>query len=244
MSTRADTVRRCPVCGTDNPPLNVTCSNCGGYIRERIASLHLFQTLGMLIETPTTAMQRIIVARQKNYSIVLQMMFGLAYTAFVFWFANIGLLINDLQIILLFILILGPVTGIVIVSVLAIFTTLGVRVRHTRVEVRDVRAVLSYATFPIIMSVMFIFPVEVGVFGMYLFTGTPSPFSINPLVYVLFLGLDGVLIIWSLLLVFIGIRTLSGSIATALFIKGIILLGALLPAIAVNSIILLYASLT
>jgi hypothetical protein len=244
MSTGTDTVRRCPVCGTDNPPLNITCSSCGGYIRDRIASLHLFQTLGMLIETPATAMQRIIVAQQKNYSIVLQMMFGLAYTAFVFWYANIGLLINDLQIILLLILILGPLTGIIIVSVLAIFISLGVRLRHTRVDVRDMRAVLSYATFPIIMSVVFIFPVEVGVFGMYLFTETPSPFSINPLVYMLFLGLDGVLIIWSLGLVFIGLRVLSGSIATALLLQGIILIGTLVPVIAINSVIVLYVGLT
>lgn len=240
MSQRKVDVRICPVCNTRNSVLKVTCVSCGGYIQDRITSLHLFETLWMLIESPATAMQRIVVAQQKNYVFPLQMLFGLAYVSFVFWYANIGLLIKDLQVILALVLILGPITGIVIIMLLSLVAFISFQIRNLSLNYRDVRAVISYAGFPVILSVLFIFPVEVGIFGMYLFTNEPSPFSINPVVWGIIAGLDGILIVWSIVLVYIGFRVLTGISVTALLVIVLTILAALLPVIAINSIVSLY----
>lgn len=243
MSVNKEHITICPVCKTENSRLSLTCISCGGYIQDRVASLHLFQTLWMLIETPFSAMHRIIVAQQKNYIYLLQMMFGIAYVAFVFWFSNIGILIDDLQTILVLILVLGPVTGIVVVTVLSMITTAVLRVRDRTMQYRDIRAVLSYACFPVIVSVVFIFPVEVGLFGMQLFTGDPSPFEFNPVLYSIILGLDAVFIIWSILLLYIGVRVITGISGVALVVSLVIIVASLLPVFAVSSIISLYGAL-
>lgn len=237
MNRYKDDTKICPVCKTENPPLKVTCRSCGGYIRERVASLNLFETLWLVIESPATAMQRIIVAQQKNYIIPIQMIFGFAYIAFIFWASNVGLLIDNLQVILLLIIVLGPVTGIVTIMLFSMVVSVCLRLMKTNVGYRDVRAVASYSGFPIILSVLFIFPVEVGLFGMNLFTGEPSPFSINPVVYSMVIGLDVVLILWSVIVLLIGLKILSGRVSLAIAATAAVIVTALLPLIAFNSIV-------
>ncbi len=233
-------LQKCPVCKTENPKLNVTCSSCGGYIQDSVASLDLFHTLWMLIESPATAMQRIILAQQKNYIYLLQILFGFAYVSFIFWFANIGLLIDDLQVILALILLLGPFAGITLILVLSIFAMLLIRIQNISISYRNVRAIISYAGFPIIVSVVFVFPAEIGIFGMYLFTNDPSPFTVNPLVYGMILGLDVLFIFWSIALLFIALKVLSGRIKPAVAVTIILIIIALLPVIAITSIVSLY----
>ncbi len=230
----------CPVCKTENPSLIITCRSCGGYLRDRIASLHLFETLWLLIESPATAMQRIIIAQQKNYVFPIQMLFGFAYVALLFWLSNIGLLIDNLQVILLLIILLGPVAGIVVIMFLSMVVSVCLRLYRSSINFRDIRAVVSYSSFPIILSVLFIFPVEVGIFGMYLFTNEPSPFSLNPVVYSMVIGLDSVLIVWSIVLLIIGLKILSERMKVVLTTTLMVIVAALLPTIAFYSIVSTY----
>jgi len=167
-------------------------------------------------------------------------MFGFAYVAFIFWYVHIGLVIDILQILLFLILLTGPITGIIVVMALSLVAFLGLRMQKMSVKYRDISAVVSYAGFPIILSILFIFPVEVGIFGMYLFTNEPSPFSINPVVYSLLIGLDALLVIWSLVILFIGLRIISGSIIRSLTIGILVIISAILPVIAVYSFISIY----
>ena len=185
-------------------------------------------------------MQRIILAQQKNYIYLLQALFGFAYVSFIFWFANIGVLIDNLQVILALVLVLGPAAGIITVMVLSIFAMLTLRMMKIPVSYRNVRAVLSYAGFPIIVSVVFIFPAEVGIFGMYLFTNEPSPFTINPLVYGMILGLDALFIFWTIALLITGTKILSGKTGAALLITVIVIIIALLPVMAIASLVSMY----
>lgn len=243
MNRQNTDIKICQVCKSENPSLTVTCASCGAYIRDRVPGLHLFETLWMLIESPHSAMQRIILAQQKNYVFLLQIMFGFAYVAFIFWYVHIGLVIDNLQILLFLILVTGPITGIIVVMALSLVAFLGLRVQKMSVKYRDINAIVSYASFPIILSIVFIFPVEVGIFGMYLFTNEPSPFSINPLAYSLVIGLDVLLVIWSLVILFIGLRIISGSIIRLLIIWILVIVSALLPVIAVYSFITIYYGL-
>jgi len=232
--------RKCPVCQTDNPNLQLTCSRCGGYIQDRIASLDLFKTLWMLIESPSEAMKRIILAEQKNYIFLLQILLGCAYVSFIFWVANLGLEIENLQMILVLIIALGPVAGIVVVMVLSLFGTLLLRSLKVQVAYRDMRAIVSYAGFPIIISFVIIFPVEVGLFGMYLFTSDPSPYSFAPVIYTTILGLDALFILWSVYLLGVGLIVVSQRIIPVLVSSVIMIITALLPVIAIYSILTIY----
>jgi hypothetical protein len=231
MNRQKTDIKICQVCKSENPLLTITCQSCGAYIRDRVPGLHLFETLWMLIEFPYQAMQRIVLAQQKNYVFPIQMMFGFAYVTFIFWVVNIGLVIENLQSILFLILVIGPITGLMILITLSLVTFFFFRVQKVHVKYRDINAVLSYSVFPIILSIVFIFPVEVAIFGMYLFTNEPSPFSINPMVYTLVIGLDFVFIIWSLGILFIGLRVISGSIIRTIGAEAIIIILIILPVI-------------
>jgi predicted nucleic acid-binding Zn ribbon protein len=202
--------RVCPVCGTCNPDLAVTCASCGGFLRDRVRSFHLFETLWMLIEVPPRAMQRIIVAERKNYSLLMQTLFGFAYAAFVCRFAGAGRAIENLQTLLAVILAAGPPAGIIMVTAISGVSAAVLKLFRQSASFRNVRAVLSYAALPIALSAIFVFPVQVGLFGIHLFGLHPSPMVTEPGVYSVMMSLDAVLAGWSLILAYIGLRILTG----------------------------------
>jgi hypothetical protein len=61
---------------------------------------------------------------------------------------------------------------------------------------------------PAILSAVFILPIEFLTFGIYFFTSNPSPYTIKPASYILLLCLDGLFALWSIVLLFIGIKVL------------------------------------
>jgi hypothetical protein len=66
--------------------------------------------------------------------------------------------------------------------------------------------VLGYSMTPIGFSLVFILPIELMTFGMYLFTGNPHPYVIKPVSYVLLLGFDALIAVWTLALAVVGTR--------------------------------------
>jgi hypothetical protein len=201
---------RCPVCKSQNPHLSVVCGACGSYLRETVRSLNLFETAWNLLETPFHTMQRILLSGQKNYVWLLQALFGCAYVSFVLWILRLGNQIDELVVLLMIVPLIGPFIGGLIINIIALGgkITLGERI----VGFRDIRAIISYASIPVILSFLVIFPVRVGIFGMYLFTGDPSPMLLKPLIYSFIQIVDGILIGFSLYLAVTGMRAagLSG----------------------------------
>jgi hypothetical protein len=172
--------------------------------------LNLFETAWNLVETPFQTMQRILLSAHKNYIWLLQGLFGCAYLSFMLWILKLGNQIDELLVLLIMVPVIGPFLGGLIINLVALGGKITLRQRIIRF--RDVRAVISYASIPVIVSFLVIFPVRVGLFGMYLFTGDPSPMLLKPLIYPFILLVDGLLIGFSLLLAVTGMRAagLSG----------------------------------
>jgi hypothetical protein len=199
--------RVCPVCKNENPYLSIVCGACGSYLRESVRSLDLFQTVWNLVESPHETLQRIVIANQKNYSWLLQVLFGCTYVSFLFWGMKIGIVINDLILILVLIMVIGPVIGIMVINMIALIGK--ICIGSSIIRFRDIRALLSYSSMPLIISFLILFPVEVGIFGMYLFTESPSPMLLKPVIYIFLLVLDGLLIGWTLFLFGTGMRVVG-----------------------------------
>ncbi len=195
----------CPVCQTQSGMLATVCPVCGSYLRDPVHTLNLFETGWMLIESPGQAMQRILRAHHKNYNWMLQVMGGCAYTVVGLWLVMIGKAIDDLFHILAIIVIAGPVIGIIITNFLAV--VLNLILKNPNVTVRDMRALLSYAAIPLAVSFLTVFPIEIAVFGQYYFSDNPSPMVMQPAVYMTMLIVKGILLIWSVYLLFTGFRT-------------------------------------
>jgi hypothetical protein len=57
---------------------------------------------------------------------------------------------------------------------------------------------------PVVFLLVIVYPLEFGVFGQYLFDHNPPPSALQPVAYVIFLALNGLGILWAVVLYGIG----------------------------------------
>ncbi|MBP1655504.1 MAG: hypothetical protein H6Q31_105 [Bacteroidetes bacterium] len=203
-------MKRCPTCGTENDEFAVVCVSCKGFIQSKVDTLDLFHTIWGLFESPAETFRRIGLARVKNYVILLTIGFGIALAYMLFWNANFGVAAPNLTTIIGLGLLVGPVLGLLVVGTLALLVTLVAPKLGGSLKFRNGFAVLAYAAVPVVMTLVVVFPIELGVFGIYLFDNNPPPIVLNPVAFIVLTGIDGVAACWSLVLSGIGIRVVAG----------------------------------
>ncbi|MEW6511904.1 MAG: YIP1 family protein [Bacteroidota bacterium] len=196
----------CTVCGAENDALAVVCTSCKSYLQGKVDTLNLFETLWGLMETPEKTFHRIALARYKNYTILLNSLFGCALVFGVIWSKTLGSAFANLATLLGTGIVLGPPAGVIVAALLAVFARGAGRAMGGHGTIRNVYAVIAYAAAPVAYSLVLVFPVEIAVFGMYLFGNNPSPMVINPALYIVLIGLDGAAVIWSWFLLGVGVR--------------------------------------
>ncbi len=206
----AGLTRACPVCGTQNDDLAVVCSSCKGYVQAKVGTLDLFQTIWGLMESPSATFRRIALAGTKNYVLALTALFGVALVYALLWHASYGVIEPGLLTIIGIGLLAGPAIGGILFFVLARVLSVVTPAVGRKVSARNAFALLAYGVVPIVLSLVIIFPIEIAVFGIYLFDPNPPPIVLNPMAYIVLIGLDGIAAIWSAALIAIGIRVMAG----------------------------------
>jgi len=215
---------QCSVCGTQNDDLALLCKNCKSYLQTKVDTLDLFGTIWMLVEAPGRAMKRIVMARSKNYVYFLSALFGIALVYTVMWYRNFGKVFKDLFYLLLAGFLAGPFAGILFLLICSLVLTAFARILRGKASVRNTMAVLAYSTVPIVLSLIFILPVEVAVFGLSFFDNNPSPLVLKPVEYIIVIGLDILATIWSWILLIEGIVVANGFTRLRSALAGLIVL--------------------
>lgn len=202
----------CKSCNTENPFYALNCSKCKAYLRERIYNIDFWAVSLSLIDTPSNAFKKIIHSEHKNFiflivilaaikffilSIFLQEYFTKSEHVFRYLSTNL------LDFAVLFFVFLLLISLIITYSGL-IF---GLKTRF-----KDNLAITIYSLMPYVVGLILLFPVELIVFGQYLFSTNPSPFQIKPTLAYMLLAIEGILILWSLLLSGIALIAQSKSI--------------------------------
>lgn len=200
----------CPLCGTRNSDLTTVCHSCRGFLQGKVDALDLFSTVWMLIETPTRALRRIAISRHKNYTVVLSGLFGIAWSFALYWLLSASDAIGNLFILLSMAILAGPPIGVVLVMLMAFGMVSAAKIVKAEGGVKNSFAVIAYSMVPVVLSMLFVLPVALGVFGSFLFGTNPPPSLLNGPIYYVILGLFGASILWALQLM---IR--AGAIATA-----------------------------
>jgi hypothetical protein len=199
----------CSVCRTKNGDLRVVCSHCGGYLQARVQTLDLFETLWMLIESPHRAFKRICLSEQKNYIHFLAAVCGVDFVLCFLWYVRGGWLFEyNLQVLILALTLSGPIAGILLLYIGTGVHYLLARVMKSRPGFREVKAILAYAMVPLMFASVFLVPLELGLFGLSFFTRNPSPMVLKPGSYIVLLGMNGLTIVWTYILLVIGTRVL------------------------------------
>jgi len=216
------------VCGTENDDLAVVCTSCKGYIQAKVDTLDLFHTMWGLMESPSTTFRRIALAGTKNYAILLTVAFGVAMAYGLLWHGNYGVREPQLTTILGMGLLAGPVLGVIAFVVLSRLIRLLSPLGGRKISARNGFALLAYSGVPVVMTLVVLFPIEIAVFGVYLFDVNPPPLVLNPLAYIVLVGLDGIAAVWSAVLLGIGIRVMAGSRGWFAALLAVICVAALL----------------
>ncbi len=201
---------KCSVCNTENDDLAVICVSCKSYIQAKVDNINLFETIWRLIESPRSAFKRIVLSKHKNYVMLLSCILGLAIIYTIFWYKNLGRNFSNLATLVGTGALVGPPLGILFVVVFSLVLRRIARVIGGKATVKTTYAVVSYASVPIVLSFVLVFPLELALFGMYFFDNNPPPLVINPVGYVTLLGLDAVTVAWSWFLLIEGSIVANG----------------------------------
>ncbi len=198
----------CPVCATPNHHLNIVCSSCGGFVQGRVDNLDLFSTIWKLIERPRAAFLAIALARYKNYSTIVSAVGGIGMVFAFFWFIKAGDFTSSAFNLLLGGFVAGPPAGVLLIATVSLFAAALIRSTGTPVRFRNLYAVLSYSLVPVLLSVVFVLPLEIFTFGRYFFSLNPPPWLLKPVSYYIFLSLGALVAGWTVFLAVTGMKVL------------------------------------
>jgi len=205
-------VVRCPKCGTENPFYKLTCLNCKNYLREKVYNLDLWKLTGLLIENPAGAFKLIIHSEHKNFIIFITVLFSIKTFINSRFFSFIDSGNSLLKINMGLELLITLAASIIVIFIYSILVTLINKIGGLKTRIRDNHAILSYSLIPYLFALIVLFPIEIIIFGDYLFSNNPSPFIIKPAIAYILLGFEVSLILWGIFLTITGIYTVSKNI--------------------------------
>ena len=207
----------CPNCDSENPFFNYVCSNCRTYLRDRVYNLDLWSTISSIIESPSKAFKKIILSEHKNFIFFILLFIGSKFliNARFISMISLGEFQSTIGLQYSYLLILG-VTLIYYILFSILYPLLG-KSFEIHLRFKDTFALVIYSQIPYLFGLIILFGLELVIFGDYLFSKNPSPFTIKGSLSYLFLGLEIALVLWSLFLLFKAFLTQSNKLIFSIF---------------------------
>ncbi len=186
----------CPKCHTLNPQYRYVCSNCKTYIRERVFNIDFWKTFWKTFESPVKSFNEIIHSEHKNYLsfilFIVSLKFSLNSLVLTNLFRKQYNLTDDILINIFYL----TATYFAIFVLYSFLIKYILKVFNIKSRFLDNLAIFTYSQVPLLFSLFFIFPVQLGVFGMHWLIGNPEPYMLkNTIAYMLY-GLDGLFLVW------------------------------------------------
>ncbi len=211
-------IQICDNCQKENPLYRETCLECGYYLRKKEPNIDLWSTVWKLFENPKKAIKNIIFAEHKNFVVFLLLLFSVKlYSLFVITKYNLNPLSEEITNSFLnaVILIVSFTILIIIFSWLITFIlNIG---NKGIVRFKDNIAIITYSFIPIIIISIILLPIEYGIFGKQWFSSNPSPIVVKKNAAYLLYGIESVMILWSVVILYIALFLQSNSKIKALF---------------------------
>jgi hypothetical protein len=198
----------CPVCKSPNHHLAIVCVSCHGFLQGRTENLDLFSTAWEVIDRPKRALRTIAVARHKNYALFLSGTAGIAMAFAIFWLVKAGEYAGSLLTLLAAGFAVGPPLGVILILAVSMLAWGMAKLLSVRLTLRNTFAVFAYSLVPVVLSLICVLPIEILTFGLFFFTRNPSPAVLKPTSYDVLLALDGLFLVWTLVLQHLGLRVL------------------------------------
>lgn len=167
----------CPNCKSDNPYFKLNCSVCDYFLRDKIPNINLGEIILLLIESPKTAFEKIILSENKNYVFALFIFLAVRFLILSRFISVPSLTQNsDFNYLLTFIFFLT--SSAIVIIILSYLNNLMIKKIVTYTRIKDVFSVIIYSFLPSVIALFLLFPIELAVYGKYLFSNNPYPYSI------------------------------------------------------------------
>ena len=190
----------CKKCSIINPLYTSICENCGAFLRERVVNIDLFKTTGQLIEDTRLAFKQILFAENKNFIIFITIFLAIKNLILARFFSVPELGVEGVRISFVVSYLITLAFTLVLFGGFAAIQKFLYNQLHINVRYKDIYALDIYSFIPLILSLIFIFPVELVVLGGDIFSNNPNPFQIKPTVAYILGGFEILLFVWSILL--------------------------------------------
>jgi hypothetical protein len=169
-------------------------------------------------------------AEHKNYALFLYTLSGIAITFTGLWYFRLGERFDNILVLIFLGILIGIPFGIVLCPIASSLHWGLSKMLGARTSFRTSLGIISYSLMPIIITLVFVLPIELLTFGMYFFTFNPPPITIKPVLYILLVGLDIALAVWAWILLIIGTNvgnqiSLLKSTLISSFVYGLIVIG-------------------
>lgn len=196
-------ILKCSKCEKENPLFSYNCKYCGNTLRDRVVNIDFWKTILSLIENPTRAFISVIQSEHKNFIIPLLLLIALKNFLYAFYvnsFLTEQINLNFTKFIFAIIL---TIVSIIIFSFLL---KLILMLNNIQTRFKDNFSLLIYSLFPLAFSLLFLTILEFSVFGNNLFLSISSLYYINSTLFFIFLIIEILFLIWSTILMIIGIN--------------------------------------
>lgn len=212
----------CNNCHEENPFYAKTCWKCHGYLRDKVYNIDLWKTIGRLTESPREAFKSIVLSDHKNFMVAVVLFAAIKFFIDALFLTMLGKGTSGTNI--------GIFAGFLIalaitLAVLAIFSLL-LRIitagTEAKTRFRDNIAILSYSLMPHAIGLYVLLPIEVVLFGGYLFSVNPSPFVIKETLAYIMAAFEAIILLWSLFLSVIAVFVQTRNMAFS-FVFGLLL---------------------
>ena len=216
----------CPVCRHSNDDFAIKCESCSSFVQDRVPNLDFFAMIWMMIESPSEAFKKIIIAEHKNFVLLLSLFLGIGTIFTLMWANKSGNSFDNLFPLLLYGIVLGIMISIPLVCLLIGTFHISARILQGKGTLKETYGVIGWSLVPIMFSIMFVLPLEFGLLGLLMFSTNPSAYEVKPMVTIVLLGLDGLTVLWSMVLASFGISMAHRIRFVTSFILTLIVVGA------------------
>lgn len=159
----------------------------------------------LMIESPAQAFKKIIIAEHKNFVLFLSLFLGFSAIFMMMWAKKSGNSFDNLFPLMLFGVAIGTVISIPLFCLYAgVFHGLA-KLAGGKGSLKETYGILGWSLVPVMLSAVFVLPLELGTLGLLLFSTNPNAYEVKPVVTTVLVGLDGLLILWSVVLTSMGI---------------------------------------
>jgi hypothetical protein len=190
----------CNNCHEENPFYAKTCWKCHSYLRDKVYNIDLWKTIGKLIDNPGGGFKSIILSDHKNFIFAI-----ILFATIKFYLDSLYLTMfaKKVEVVDSTLLISSGIVLVVTLLVIVLFSfLLKIITSSTNAQTRfkDNFAVFSYSLVPHAIGLCILFPIELVLFGGYLFSSNPTPFSIKETLAFIMSGFELLVLLWSLFL--------------------------------------------